>query len=142
MKVDKAELPASLRLRSRRLPTTRWGRDMTDELVRRLRDENCTCRCNTELLAQGIKCDPCQAADRIESLTSALAASEAGRMAAEKDAGRYRWLRNNPSQDGYELVHVSLLNFNEDGPSDCWYEHSGKELDAAIDSTKGAGNGE
>ena len=53
-----------------------------NELIRRLRDECCTCKCNTELLAMEIKCDPCQAADALE--------------AASLNERRYLWLRDNP----------------------------------------------
>jgi hypothetical protein len=49
----------------------------------------------------------------------------------ESEAARYRWLRDSPD------ANVELLDYNEDGSTDTWYQHLGEDLDAAIDAAMG-----
>ena len=50
--------------------------------------------------------------------------------AVERDAVRYRWLRE---QQYNENVDLRFMDCNEDGPTDTWYSRYGAELDAEID---------
>ena len=61
----------------------------------------------------------------------ALARAEA----AGKDAGRYRWLRNECNEDAV----VQMQDWNEDGPTETYYEKRGAGLDAAIDAAMEGG---
>jgi hypothetical protein len=69
----------------------------------------------------GVECD------LVQNLRNELAA-------ARRDADRYRWLRSSPMRDGHVLVAVELLAWNEDGPTDTWYDAQSDDLDAAIDA--------
>lgn len=57
-----------------------WGNDMTDDLVKRLRDKNC---------CDATKCNCDEAADRIEVLERELAEERHSREVAAKHAWRF-----------------------------------------------------
>ena len=59
-----------------------------------------------------------------------LSECQAALREAQKNAERYRWLRTAPTPK----VQVSIMDENEDGQSDTFYDYRGSELDAAIDA--------
>jgi hypothetical protein len=52
-------------------------------------------------------------------------------QACEKDAARYRWLRDPANA---EVAETLFLDFNEDGATDTYYSHTGESLDGEIDA--------
>ena len=68
----------------------------------------------------------------IDSLFDALEALQSRLDAAEPDAKRYQWLRDN--EDGLTVVDIIFMDSNEDGPTDVWYSRYGHDLDVAIDA--------
>jgi hypothetical protein len=56
----------------------------------------------------------------------------AGKLqACEKDAARYRWLRDPANA---EVAETLFLDFNEDGSTETYYQASGESLDGEIDA--------
>src|SRR6185312_9949133 len=78
----------------------------------------------------------------MERAAAALRSSE--QTSDARDAGRYRWLRANAKTN----ASICLLDENEDGSTETFYEYTSENIDAAIDAAiaasggaKGDGNG-
>ena len=93
---------------------------MTDDLIRRGRESGGT---GLDLSPGCVTC---------KELTDALEALQSRLDAAEPDAKRYQWLRDN--EDGLTVVDIIFMDSNEDGPTDVWYSRYGHDLDVAIDA--------